>query len=80
MAIAGVTDYTNTYAANRTSYNAKGSSGLSETAQSYLSDLKQKYSDVNITVADFNSEKQSDAYMLWRGWQQIRRQQRNMKK
>ena len=33
MAIAGVTDYTNTYAANRTSYNAKGSSGLSETAQ-----------------------------------------------
>ena len=64
MAIAGVTDYTNTYAANRTSYNAKGSSGLSETAQSYLSDLKQKYSDVNITVADFNSEKQSDAYML----------------
>ena len=37
---------------------------MSETAQSYLSDLKQKYSDVNITVADFNSEKQSDAYML----------------
>lgn len=64
MAISGVSDYTNVYAASRTSYNTKGNSGLSGTAQSYLSDLKQKYSDVNITVADFNSEKQSDAYML----------------
>lgn len=64
MAIAGVSDYTSTYAASRTSYSAKGNSGLSETAQSYLSDLKQRYSDVNVTVADFNSEKQSDAYMV----------------
>ena len=64
MAISGVSDYTNSYAASRTSYNTKGNSGLSGTAQSYLSDLKQKYSDVNITVADFSSEKQSDAYML----------------
>lgn len=64
MAIAGVNDYTNTYAAGRTNYNAKKGSGLSAETQSYLSDLKQKYSDVNITVADFNSEKQSDAYML----------------
>ena len=64
MALAGVSDYTNTYAVSKNSYNAKGSNGLSGTAQSYLSDLKQKYSDVNITVADFSSEKQSDAYML----------------
>lgn len=64
MAIAGVSDYTSTYAASGTSYSTKGSSGLSETAQSYLSDLKQKYSDVNITVTDFNSEKQMDNYMF----------------
>lgn len=67
MAIAGVTDYTNTYAANRTSYNAKGSSGLSETAQSYLSDLKQKYLDVNITVTDFKNDKQMDNFILGSG-------------
>lgn len=32
--------------------------------QTYLKELKEKYPGVNITVADFNSEKQSDAYML----------------
>ncbi|MDE7425620.1 MAG: hypothetical protein K2N51_18325 [Lachnospiraceae bacterium] len=64
MAIAGVNDYINAYATSRTSYNMKGNSRLSGTAQSYLSDLKQKYSDVNIMVADFGNEKQSDAYML----------------
>lgn len=64
MAIAGVNDYTNTYAATKANYGAKGSSGLGETAQSYLNDLKQKYSDVNITVTDFKNEKQMDNYMF----------------
>lgn len=68
MAITGVTDYTNTYVASKTS----GSSGVSGSAQDYLNGLKEKYPDVNITVADFNSEKQSDAYMLGtRGYNNI---------
>ena len=60
MAMSGVTDYTNTYATSRTN----GSNGVSGSTQEYLNGLKEKYPDVNITVADFNSEKQSDAYML----------------
>lgn len=68
MAITGITDYTNTYAASKTN----GSSGVSGSTQEYLNGLKEKYPDVNITVADFNSEKQSDAYMLGtRGYNNI---------
>lgn len=68
MAITGVTDYTNTYATSRTN----GSNGVSGSTQEYLNGLKEKYPDVNITVADFNSEKQSDAYMLGtRGYNNI---------
>ena len=63
MAVTGVNEYTNTYAASN-SASTKGSSGLSETAQNYLSELKQKYSDVNITVTDFSSEKQRKSYSL----------------
>lgn len=67
MAITGVTDYTNTYAAGR----ANESSTMGST-QNYLKELKEKYPGVNITVADFNSEKQSDAYMLGsRGYNNI---------
>ena len=67
MAITGVTDYTNTYAVGR----ANESSTTSST-QTYLKELKEKYPGVNITVADFNSEKQSDAYMLGsRGYNNI---------
>lgn len=62
MAISGVTDYSNTYVTSRN--NVAGSKGLSETAKNYLSELKQKYSEMNITVADFKNEKQSDAYMF----------------
>lgn len=37
-----------------------------------MNGLKEKYPDVNITVADFNSEKQLDAYMLGtRGYNNI---------
>jgi len=60
MAISGVTDYTNTYAADRTS----GSSSLNGDSQAYLNSLKEKYPGVNITVADFKSGKQEDAYIL----------------
>ncbi|MCI9144221.1 MAG: hypothetical protein HFH87_16645 [Lachnospiraceae bacterium] len=68
MAISGVTDYTNTYGASRTN----GNSGISESIQDYLNGLKEKYPNVNITVADFNSEKQADSYMLGsRGYHNI---------
>ncbi len=60
MAISGVTDYTNAYAADR----AKGSSPLNGDSQAYLNSLKEKYPDVNITVADFKNGKQEDAYMF----------------
>lgn len=60
MAITGVKDYTNTYAAERTNE----SSGVSGNTQDYLKGLKEKYQDVNITVADFKNGKQEDAYML----------------
>lgn len=68
MAISGVTGYTNTYAADKTkSTNKTGSD-----TQEYLSQLKAKYPNVNITVADFNSERQSNAYMLGsRGYNNI---------
>ncbi len=60
MAISGVTDYTNTYAADR----ANGSSTLNGDSRAYLNSLKEKYPDVNITVADFKNGKQEDAYMF----------------
>ena len=68
MAISGVTDYTNTYAADRTN----GSSSLNGDSQAYLNSLKEKYPDVNITVVDFKNGKQEDAYMLGsRGYNNI---------
>ena len=60
MAITGVTDYTNTYAADRTNE----SSGFSGNTQDYLNGLKAKYPDVNITVVDFKNDKQMDNYMF----------------
>ena len=68
MAISGVTDYTNTYAADR----ANGNSSLNGDSQAYLNSLKEKYPDVSITVADFKNGKQEDAYMLGsRGYNNI---------
>ena len=60
MAITGVTDYTNTYATG----SANSSSGINGDSQAYLNSLKEKYPDVNITVADFKNGKQEDAYMF----------------
>ncbi len=49
-----------------------GSNGVSESTQEYLNELKEKYPDVNITVADFKNGKQEDAYMLGtRGYNNI---------
>ena len=68
MAISRVTDYTNTYEADR----VNGSSSLNGDSQAYLNSLKEKYPDVNITVADFKNGKQEDAYMLGsRGYNNI---------
>lgn len=63
MAVTGVNEYTNTYAASN-SANTKGSSELNRSTQDYLNELKQKYPDVNITVADFANDKQMKSYML----------------
>lgn len=60
MAVSGVTEYTNTYAAGRTN----GSSGRRRRAQEHLGGLKEKYPGVNITVADFGNGKQEDAYLF----------------
>lgn len=60
MAILGVMDYANAYATGR----ANGSGGISGNTQDYLKGLKEKYPNVNITVADFKNAKQEDAYML----------------
>ncbi len=68
MAISGVADYTNTYAADRTN----GNNSLNGDSQAYLNSLKEKYPDVNITVADFKNGKQEDAYMFGsRGYNNI---------
>ena len=52
MAISGVTDYTNAYAADR----AKGSSPLNGDSQAYLNSLKEKYPDVNITIQTWTTD------------------------
>lgn len=60
MAISGVTGYTNTYATNQT----KSTNKAGGDTQEYLSQLKAKYPNVNITVADFKNERQEDSYMF----------------
>ncbi len=48
----------------KTASEAKRSESTSQTSQDYLNNLRKKYSDVNITVVDFKSEKQELSYML----------------
>lgn len=48
----------------KTASEAKQSESTSQTSQDYLNNLRKKYSDVNITVVDFKSEKQELSYML----------------
>ncbi len=43
---------------------AKQSESTAQTTQDYLNNLRKKYSDVNITVVDFKSEKQELSYMI----------------
>lgn len=60
MAISEVTGYTSTYAAVNKPQSGRGTGSTQE----YISQIKAKYPDVNITVADFKSEKQEDSYMF----------------
>jgi len=48
----------------KTASEAKRSESTSQTTRNYLNNLRKKYSDVNITVVDFKSEKQELSYML----------------
>lgn len=48
----------------KTASEAKRSEATSQSSQDYLNNLRKKYSDVNITVVDFKSEKQELSYML----------------
>lgn len=59
--------YTNYYSdiSKESSQTAKtGTASASQTTEEYLSYLRRKYSDVNITVADFSSDRQLKSYML----------------
>ena len=42
----------------------KKAESTTQTSQDYLNNLRKKYSNINITVADFKSEKQELSYML----------------
>lgn len=44
--------------------DANSTETVSQSSKDYLNNLRQKYSDVNITVVDFKSEKQEINYML----------------
>jgi hypothetical protein len=77
MAISNVSSYTSVYeslyaskqtkTSEKTELSADGTSktnSASQTTEEYLSNLRQKYSNVNITVADFSSDKQMTSYMF----------------
>ena len=70
-----ITNNYSSYVSNYASIGTKGSStaetdsttgtsSTSQTTEEYLSYLRQKYSDVNITVADFSSDRQLKSYMF----------------
>ena len=65
MAISGVTDYTNTYAANYAgaTKGAKDTAPAQQTTEEYISSLEKKYG-IKISLVDFTNEKQSDAYVF----------------
>ena len=72
MAISNVNNYANAYESLYASKQTKTSetdgtsktSSSSQTTKEYLSYLQQKYSNVNITVTDLNSDKQMKNYMF----------------
>lgn len=72
MAISNVNSYTsvyeNLYASGQTKTSETDgttkTSSASQTTKEYLSYLQQKYSNVNITVADFKNDKQMTNYMF----------------
>ena len=44
--------------------STKQAESTSQTSKEYLNDLRKKYPNINITVADFKNEKQERSYML----------------
>lgn len=72
MAISNVNSYASVYESLYASKQTKTSetdgtsktNSASQTTEDYLSYLKQKYSNVNITVADFNNDRQMKNYMF----------------
>lgn len=77
MTISNVSSYISVYeslyaskqtkTSEKTELSADGTSktnSASQTTEEYLSYLRQKYSDVNITVTDLNSDKQMKNYMF----------------
>ena len=57
MAISGVTDYTNTYAANYAgaTKGAKDTASAQQTTEEYISNLEKKYG-IKISLVDFTGE------------------------
>lgn len=72
MAISNVSSYTSIYESLYASKQTKTSetdgtlatNSTSQTTEEYLSNLRQKYSNVNITVANFSSSRQFDSYIF----------------
>lgn len=66
MAVTGVMNSNNikTNETMKAAGNVQGSGRLSETAQAYVNELRQKYPEMNLTIASFANERQSDAYMF----------------
>lgn len=72
MAISNVGSYASVYESLYASGQTKTSetdgtsktSSASQTTEAYLSNLRQKYSNVNITITDINSDKQMKNYMF----------------
>ena len=57
-------DNTTSNVENAKTNGANSAETVSQSSKEYLNNLRQKYSDVNITVVDFKSEKQELNYML----------------
>ena len=64
MAVSGITDYANTYAANYADVTkgAKDTAPPQQTTEEYINGLEKKYG-IKISLVDFTNERQSDAYV-----------------
>ncbi len=64
MAVSGITDYANTYAANYADVTkgAKDTAPPQQTTEEYINGLEKKYG-IKVSLVDFTNERQSDAYV-----------------